>query len=1065
MDTFHAKASGHWSVIDYVWLSSSVWAAKRSSHALLAFDMLHQEADHRPTCVSIRMPLVCFQQPQPRRIPCYSRQAVYEAIVLKDAKHQAAVDGYTRHLAAMPPVPYYVHPTEHAELIHVHVRKGLAEFFPAVPAQRKKNDAVSDATFDLIRHKSRVHKVVVYSAWCVGKSHVQFVFAFWSLVTADTGQLSRRGRRGLRLYCNVRGFVSKWLSLQWAFHSHNLDYLRKLVRAHVVQNKHDHVARAASELQEAALLANSGSLYRLLRRFTVDRAPRGQRLVLESGVAAATAVDEQRLFRDHFVSLSAGEVTTFSATVTSNTPARTGFRYADEDMSVFPSRASVSVGLSTAKLRKAVGEAVVGAEGYRVSPKFSARLLHPLLCKSLINAEAPVQWKGSQLAALYKGKGPRTQLKSYRDVALGDPDAKLYGKVLRKFLLRSVERMQPVMQFGSGLGGGGCDIPHLAVQSALHLGESRRCCVALLFLDVTTAFASMVRETVFPTSAGRSHWLHFLLGKGYPPDFAQEVMDAVVAVCDWEAAGLTPHALSLLEDFHTNTWFSTELLPGVATTRCGCTAGNPVADLVFVASDTLLARRLFAMLKAEGLAFCLDDSDARHYFGVDPPGVSHQISRIAYVDDSVIPVLGPASSILSMLSRAAAAAKFTYENHGLELNFSAGKSESVIAFHGVGAQQARHEVFVDRSGVIVCEGFGVSAFELRVVGKYKHLGGIVSGSCDLSAEIAPKMAIVRQTVRKLKKHFLRDSSVPLRKKAQVLQSLVLARGLNLAGTWPVLLPREARMLKRALVDMLRPLIPCGDEIEHRKPDDAIIDVLGVLCPLRLVSLMRLHLAIRLAARSPPEVLALLFSARASARSWLRALELDLEHISIASGLAELRGKPLCEWFAFFRSSPHMARKVVSKAIAETNWVSTVEQDAERESTTYCLICGDPALDRQSLAVHMCRAHGVKRYIRAYVTGLDCLVCGLRCVSRQRLIDHLSEKSPICSHNYVLRYDPLPDEEVHRIDVGARQDFSRRRRVEGAHGTRIHGPFLPVFSLDGSQIMSRHPLGPNRRWIG
>ena len=169
---------------------------------------------------------------------------------------------------------------------------------------------------------------------------------------------------------------------------------------------------------------------------------------------------------------------------------------------------------------------------------------------------------------------------------------------------------------------------------------------------------------------------------------------------------------------------------------------------------------------------------------------------------------------------------------------------------------------------------------------------------------------------------------------------------------------------------------------------------------------------------------------------------------------------------FFRGSPKLARKVVAKAVAATNWLGAVERDAIRsDSITYCLECGASCGDRQSLAVHVYRAHGIRRYIRAYVDGTDCLVCGVRFCSRQRLIDHLAEKSQVCSMNYLRRYNPLSPQRLAELEDLGRSDFSRRLRVEGAHGVRVHGPFLPVFDVNGVQIRTRHPLGPNRRWIG
>ena len=185
------------------------------------------------------------------------------------------------------------------------------------------------------------------------------------------------------------------------------------------------------------------------------------------------------------------------------------------------------------------------------------------------------------------------------------------------------------------------------------------------------------------------------------------------------------------------------------------------------------------------------------------------------------------------------------------------------------------------------------------------------------------MAQVRQTARQLRRHFLRAPGIPAERKGQVIQALVLARGLHLGGCWPVLLARESRLLKRAIVDTCRPLL--GEQpVKRRLPDDEVLTKLGVLRPLRLLSLMRVQTAIRVAERAPMQVLLLLFESRSCSRSWIRALESDLLHLSQAACLSELRGAPIASWFIFFRANPVMAKRVVLKAVKATNWVTQIE---------------------------------------------------------------------------------------------------------------------------------------------
>ena len=132
----------------------------------------------------------------------------------------------------------------------------------------------------------------------------------------------------------------------------------------------------------------------------------------------------------------------------------------------------------------------------------------------------------------------------------------MYGAILRRFLVKAVANTNPGMQFGSGLGGGGCDLPHLGAAAFRDYAAVRRCCVGLLSVDLSAAFASMVREAVLPTSEGSEAWMKLLIDSGLDPEFAREVMAAVRAVCLWQDSGLSAHALQILEDFHTCTWFS-----------------------------------------------------------------------------------------------------------------------------------------------------------------------------------------------------------------------------------------------------------------------------------------------------------------------------------------------------------------------------------------------------------------------------------------------------------------------------------------------------------------------------
>ena len=137
------------------------------------------------------------------------------------------------------------------------------------------------------------------------------------------------------------------------------------------------------------------------------------------------------------------------------------------------------------------------------------------------------------------------------------------------------------------------------------------------------------------------------------------------------------------------------------------------------------------------------------------------------------------------------------------------------------------------------------------------------------------MATVRQTARNLRHVFLRDPSVPIAWKGLVILSLILSRGLHLAGTWSDLTPREFRSLTRAIVDTVRLLAEQArkhhnlDEV-RKLSDDDVLATLGVLFPARLITVMKLNTAIRIVELAAPQLLTLLWAASEANGSWFRA---------------------------------------------------------------------------------------------------------------------------------------------------------------------------------------------------
>ena len=138
----------------------------------------------------------------------------------------------------------------------------------------------------------------------------------------------------------------------------------------------------------------------------------------------------------------------------------------------------------------------------------------------------------------------------------------------------------------------------------------------------------------------------------------------------------------------------------------------------------------------------------------------------------------------------------------------------------------------------------------------------------------------------------------------------------------------------------------------------------------------------------------------------------------------------------------------------------------------CTVCDEAFNTRQALAAHSFRKHGYIRRSRFYA-GRDavCNACLLQFGCRGRLIEHLSEKSPLCMHNLALSFEPFDEDTVAKLDAEDRETAralrraGRRRVVAESPCVRLHGPTMQLVDWAGTPLDSevRHPLGRNRRY--
>ena len=111
-----------------------------------------------------------------------------------------------------------------------------------------------------------------------------------------------------------------------------------------------------------------------------------------------------------------------------------------------------------------------------------------------------------------------------------------------------------------------------------------------------------------------------------------------------------------------------------------------------------------------------------------------------------MPLIAIACNIIQLLHDVATLAQLAYARFGLSVNFKPGKTEATVRFRGPGSEIARRRALVTNNSVVSCASRIGSPFELRLVQKYKHLGGWNSTTCGFDADMSYRGAVMPKAV-------------------------------------------------------------------------------------------------------------------------------------------------------------------------------------------------------------------------------------------------------------------------------------------------------------------------------
>ena len=467
---------------------------------------------------------------------------------------------------------------------------------------------------------------------------------------------------------------------------------------------------------------------------------------------------------------------------------------------------------------KGHGEDSVPYEFFRVAIWHMAHLLHPLFLKCIFRLEHPLPWKGGMLAELFKNKGSPGEQSNYRGVLVSDSAGKYLDSWTRHRLLDSTSGAFRPNQCGGTKHLGTDFCAHISALFYEYLAQSRMS-GAQLFIDVSSAFESVIRSLLYDDGYFDYHVATALEGLGYGPDvihdMARHITDSTI--CKLQA--VHPRLESLLREVHSDAWHSTKGIEDITCSHVGSRAGNPFGDVCFNLICARVVGEVESQCALEGLVCSLPVAAP---MGRDTGTSSLPLLDDIYADDAIffIPAL-IAMYALQMLAAIATIANDVFASNGLRLNYAANKTEAEISQRGPGSQAAVAGLVVVDAGVVQLPLKHGSA-TLRVVREYTHMGMRRNAHRSLVSETQARSTQTFKEFTRIRAKIIECKQLSRNTKLQLGNVFMFLRLYYNSGTWNRVSPRVLRPINRTYMAVLRSVAGMKNVPDADKISDAAV---------------------------------------------------------------------------------------------------------------------------------------------------------------------------------------------------------------------------------------------------
>ncbi|CAE7879862.1 unnamed protein product [Symbiodinium microadriaticum] len=742
----------------------------------------------------------------------------------------------------------------------------------------------------------------------------------------------------------------------------------------------------------------------------------------QEGQVAASRDDRDQIWLRHFGKQEMGEIIPTTRLLNEDQGL-----FWDEDLEWdirdLPTLHDLEDVLRRAPRRKALGLDAIPGELLAASPAAMGRALYPLVFKSAAMLYQPVQWRGGILQESWKRAGDASSPTSYRSLFISSQVGKCYHKLLRRKAAPYVE--QALHDFHLGAKQGAPVLyPALYIQAFLRMARRRHHSVAVLFLDVQSAYYRVIREL----SVGRVDCdetiMHVFRYFDLAPDDAHEFLEVIKQGGMMKDAGLSGPLRHMAKDLLHRSWFITRhgTASQVCKTQAGSRPGESWADVIFSFVLSKILMQITEIATAEELLTELSVDLSTGLFG-DPGSGEPTLARDStWADDCAVPLSDEQPArLLRKASRMASIILDYCMRHGMLPNLKPKKTAFILAARGPGSQKARQRFFPKGEKVMALQDLQL---EVTVASQYVHLGGLIDVEMKLQAEARRRLSMAKAAFDSGKALLYTNATIPLKDRAALFNTSITSTFFNLAlwttqtHAWVQLDGGFSRLLRGLLSKTYK-----GDMLY--KVAAPAVHILTGVPPLEcLLTKARLSLLCSMAKTAPRNLWAVL----QEEHTWLSEVRADLEWLALDGHEWPPRQEAYWpEWRRILAESTAWFKRRVTRwtkatmqrcqkqhryelglwALARRAHSRQTTMATDRVSWT-CRLCDVHLKTKAALGAHFFKVHKRSAKYRAMVTGSHCKACGRECWTRNRLAIHLRGR-PSCVlalHRLGIRADRL-----------------------------------------------------------